>query len=135
MVVNVWLSVSGSSVIYPCTIVRCKWTDTFGIVIRKLSFPEETVVISCHIAQLVKLCDQFELPFVCYYLLLEQEKEVVKSTERKNAFKVLMESPPVRLLPQRVNILYCSYEILICLIVLLSIALEMHLTIMFLCSR
>ena len=66
MVVNVWLSVSGSSVIYPCTIVRCKWTDTFGIVIRKLSFPEETVVISCHIAQHdspVKLCNQFELAF------------------------------------------------------------------------
>ena len=66
MTVNAWLSVlmkGGSGVIHPCTIVRCEWTDTFGIVIRKLSFPEETVlkvVISkneklidpCHIVQL-----------------------------------------------------------------------------------
>ena len=63
MAVNAWLSVlmkSGSSVIHPRTIVRCECT---GIVIRKLSFPEETVlkvVISkneklidpCHIVQL-----------------------------------------------------------------------------------
>ena len=86
MVANAWLSVlvkNGGAIVYPCTIVCCKWTDTFGTVIRRVSFPEEMVfkvlisknkkfMDSCHIVNLsspVKLCDQFQSPFVCYYLV------------------------------------------------------------------
>lgn len=93
MVASACLSVlvkRGGSVAYPRTIVRCEWIDTFGTVIRKLSFPEEMVfkvlisknekfIDPCHIVPIsspVKLCDQFQSPFVCYYLIVEEKKEV-----------------------------------------------------------